>query len=51
MVLCTFLLDHDRNRHMGYLYWNGGQWVLNFNWLDNNFNRNDRFVRPRESLF
>ena len=49
-ILCTILIDDDRNREVAYFNWNGKRWVLNFNWLDNNFNDNDRFVRPRYYL-
>jgi len=41
------LLNDNRNRRVAYFNWNGQQWVLNFNWLNNNFNDNNRFVRPR----
>lgn len=50
MIFCIILLDDNRNRHVAYFNWNGKRWVLNFNWLDNNFNDDDRFVRPRYYL-
>jgi hypothetical protein len=36
------LRNPDGNLHVPYLYRNGDRWVLNFNWLDNNWNGNDR---------
>ncbi|MDP2709034.1 MAG: hypothetical protein Q8O93_03245 [bacterium] len=50
MIFCTILLNDNRNRKVAYFNWNDKQWVLNFNWLDNNFNDNARFVRPRYYL-
>ena len=50
MILCIFLRNRNGNRNVPYLYRNGAQLVLNFIWLDNNFNRNDRLVRTRELL-
>jgi hypothetical protein len=45
------LLDRNGNRHVAYFNWNdkASEWVLNFYWADtdNNFNSNDRFLRPR----
>jgi len=38
----------DGSGNVAYFNWNGKRWKLNFNWLDNNFNRNDRFLRRRE---
>jgi hypothetical protein len=51
-ILCMILLDDNRNRNVAYFYWNdkSQRWVLNFNWVDNNFNRNDRFLVPRYYL-
>lgn len=51
-MLCIILLDDNRNRNVAYFNWNekSQRWVLNFNWVDNNFNRNDRFVCPRYCL-
>lgn len=44
-------LDVHRFRHMPYLFWDGGQWVLNFLWVGSlSFRPRDRFVRSRESL-
>ena len=49
-ILCIILLDDNRNRRVAYFNWNGRRWVLNFNYLDNNFNGNNRFVRSRYYL-
>ena len=38
----------DGNRNVAYLNWNGKQWYLNFNWLENDWNSNDRLPRLRE---
>lgn len=45
----TILLNKNGNRYVPYLIWNDGRWQLNWNWLDNNFNRNYRFLRLRNS--
>lgn len=37
--------DPNGNRNVAYLYWNDERWYLNFNWLDNNFNRNYQLTR------
>ena len=29
------------NLYVEYLYWNGGQWNWNYNWLDNDWNSNN----------
>ena len=45
-ILCISVwVDLGGNRNVPYLNWNGNRWYLNFNWLDNDFNRNDRLVR------
>lgn len=51
-IIFPTLLDDDRNRDVPCLDWRGKQWVLDFIWVgfDFYFSRNDRFVRPRESL-
>lgn len=41
----------DGNLNVAYLNWNGGQWVLSFNWLENDWNSNDRLPRPRNFLY
>jgi hypothetical protein len=51
MVCGTILVNDNGNRYVPYLIWNGGKWQLNWNYLDNNFNRNYHFVRLRSSLF
>ena len=43
------LRNPDGNLNVAYLNWNGGRWKLNFNWLDNEWNDNDRLAR-RHSL-
>ena len=45
VILCIILRDSDGNLNVPYLYWNGDRWVLNFNWLRNDFNDNDRLAR------
>jgi hypothetical protein len=51
-ILCIILEDSNGNRNVAYFNWNSKlkQWVVNFNWNDNNFNRYDRFVCPRYCL-
>ena len=46
----TILLSGVRDRGVAYFYWSGGsrRWVLNFHWVDGHFNRDGRFVCPRE---
>lgn len=47
----TVLRDRHGNRCVGFLHWDGEQWVLSFSWLDGNFGhfgRSGRFVRSRE---
>ena len=39
----------DGNLNVPYLNWNGDRWKLYFNWLDNDWNADDRLVR-RNSL-
>lgn len=50
MVFRTLWQDANGNRNVPYLNWNGDRWILNFNLLDNDWNSNDRLVRPRKSL-
>ena len=45
VIYCIILRDSDGNLNVPYLNWNGDRWVLNFNWLDNDFNDNDRLAR------
>lgn len=42
--------DSNGNRNVPYLNWNDGRWYLNFNWLENDWNSNDRLLRSRKSL-
>jgi hypothetical protein len=32
------LRDPNGNRYVLYLYWDGGRWNWNYNWLDNDWN-------------
>lgn len=41
-ALRTFVLNANGNRNVPYLNQNGERWYLNWNWLDNDFNRNGR---------
>lgn len=43
--------DSDGNRNVPYLNWNGNRWYLNWNWLDNDWNGNDRLVSLRNWPF
>jgi hypothetical protein len=36
-TLYTILRNPNGNRYVLYLYWNGGQWNWNYNWLDNDW--------------
>lgn len=40
-------LNSNDNSNVAYLKWDGNQWILNWNWLENDFNRNDLLVRAR----
>jgi len=45
---CTLWHDSNGNRNVPYLNWNGDKWCLSWIWLDDdNWNSNDRLVRPR----
>lgn len=44
----TILLDGNRRRRVACFGWDGGQWVLGFSDLDDDFDDDGRFVRPRE---
>ena len=37
----------DGNLNVPYLNWNDGQWILNFNWIDNDWNENARLPRRK----
>ncbi len=41
-ALRTFVVDGDGNRNVFYLDQSDGRWYVNYNWLDNDFNRNER---------
>ncbi len=43
----TVWQDSRGVRDVPYLDWNGDQWILNFNWLDDDFRSSGRLVRPR----
>ena len=44
-IPCIFLRDQNGNLYVAYLNWNGNEWYLNFNRLDNDWNENDRLPR------
>jgi hypothetical protein len=46
----TILLVRDRYRRVAYFYWSdkAAEWVMSFYYVGYSFNRDDRFVRPRE---
>ncbi|KKQ12508.1 MAG: hypothetical protein US27_C0022G0015 [Candidatus Moranbacteria bacterium GW2011_GWF1_36_78] len=47
-----FVLNRNDNLNVPYLYENGDEVKLNWNWLDNNFNSNNPALRfPKFSLF
>lgn len=50
MVYYTKWRNRNGNRYVPYLLWFGDRWYLNFNWLDNDWNSNDRLVVPRKLL-
>src|SRR3989338_5106888 len=52
MTSCTVVQnrDIDGNLNVPYLYENGDKVVLNWNWLDNDWNSNDPALRFRNSL-
>lgn len=41
-IFCTFVVNGDGNRNVFYLNQNGKRWYVNYNWLSNDFNRNER---------
>jgi hypothetical protein len=43
-VSCIFLRNSNGNLYVPYLNWNGDEWYLNFNRLDNDWNDNDHLV-------
>jgi hypothetical protein len=40
----NLLRDSDGNLNVAYLNWNDDRWYLNFNWLDNDWDDNDRLA-------
>jgi hypothetical protein len=44
-------LNSNGNRNVAYLDWNGNRWILNWNWLENDFDGDDLLVRARNSLW
>ena len=44
-------LNSNDNRNVAYLNWDGNSWILNWNWLDNDFNGNALLVRARNFLW
>jgi hypothetical protein len=49
-VLRTFVRNRDGNSNAPYLVENDGEVVLNWNWLDNDWNANEPALRFRNSL-
>jgi hypothetical protein len=45
MTFCTLVRNSDSNLNVPYLYENDGKVVLNWNWLDNNWNGNNPALR------
>lgn len=46
----TVWRDSVGYRGVPYLGWNGDKWCLNWNWLENDWNDNDRLIRLHNSL-
>jgi hypothetical protein len=42
MIFCTIVVNSNGNRNFPYLNQNGKRWYLNWNWIDNDFNSNER---------
>jgi len=40
----TFVANADGNRNFPYLVQNGKRWFLNWNWIENDLNRNGRIA-------
>ena len=40
----TFVVNANGNRNFPYLSMDGKRWDLNWNWVENDFNRNGRFA-------
>jgi hypothetical protein len=43
-AFCTIVVNENGNRYIPYLNEQDGRFVLNWNWIDNNFNRNGRIA-------
>jgi len=43
--------DENDNRNVAYLNWNEDCWYMDFNWLENDWNGNDRLLSLRNSLY
>lgn len=43
-VFHTFVVDADGNRNFPYLNENGKRWNLNWNWIENDLDRNGRLA-------
>ncbi|HUX35973.1 MAG TPA: hypothetical protein VMV71_02985 [Candidatus Paceibacterota bacterium] len=43
-TFCTFVVNANGNRNFPYLNKNGRRWNLNWNWIDNDLNRNGRIA-------
>jgi len=41
----------DNTENVAYVNWDGNRWVQNRNWLDNDFNGNDRVLRRKSFYF
>ena len=44
-ALCTFVENRNGNLNAPYLYENGDKVILNWNWLDNDWNDNNPALR------
>jgi hypothetical protein len=44
VAFCIFVVNENGNRYIPYLNKQDGRFVLNWNWIDNNFNRNGRIA-------
>jgi hypothetical protein len=45
MMLCTIVQNRNGNLNVPYLIENGGEVVVNWNWLDNDWNANNPALR------
>lgn len=37
--------------NVAYVYWNDDRWIQDWNWLDNDWNDNDRLLRRKSLRF